>query len=270
MATLKKNNVSPRFSEKTLDFISKASRQKSVTWLDKNRDQYEEVLVKPLQSMASFLATKLAPDAKAYHFPLKGIGRIKRPSNRVDESRGLYKDWISYSVTRPAKSRFESNPNLYFMIHPDDEDGDQVLVAGGLYMPSSVQLRAIREAIAADATPFETLFASKAFKTAFKDGFSKDKTSTRVPRGFDPNHPKLDWIKLQAFFVWKPYPKRLFVSPKFNEQVAADWKQILRLNELLDVAIRKAGSTSSVKPKVPGSVSGLDQVEIIEQRKYDF
>ncbi len=278
MAKLKKanppmrsrSNKTPQFSKGTLSFIIKASRQKNVTWLDKNREEYEKLLVKPLQHLASFVAKKLENEASGYHFPLKGIGRIKRAANRVDEDRGVFKDWISYSASRPAKSRFEHNPNLYFSIQPFDEDGDYVLVAGGLYMPSSPQLRAIREAIAHDATPFEKLFASKPFASCFKGGFSKDRISSRNPRGFDPNHPKMEWLKLQAFFVWKPHPMKVFTSPKFPEQLAADWKQILRLNALLDDAIRRSGSKPIPKVKTPGLVNGVEHVEVIEQRKYDF
>src|SRR5262249_948375 len=157
----------------------------------------------------------LARVANGYHFPQKGIGRLKRSEMRAKEYGSYYRGYLTYSAARPRKSRFEHNPNLYFMIHPGDEDGDKVLVAGALYMPSSPQGRAPREAIAQDASAFEKLFKDCAFKKRFPGGFSPEKKSSRIPKGFDPSHPRMDWIQLQAFFVWHPYTMKEFTSPKF-------------------------------------------------------
>lgn len=228
---------SPTFSKNTLQFLLKASKQKNPNWLDLHRDEYEKALLAPLKNLAESLKKELQPLASGYHFPQKGIGRLKRPSHRVEKGGGVYKNWMAYSASRPAESRFEHPPTLFFLIQPDDKE-DPILVAGGLYMPSSRQVKAIRQAISIDATPFDQLFSSKEFKRCFKEGFSQERTSSRPPRGFDPEHPRLDWLKLQAFFVWKPYTLREFSSTKFPALVARDWKQVFRLNELLEKAIQ--------------------------------
>lgn len=234
----------PRFSNETLPFILRSSRQKSQNWLDRNREEYEALLLNPLKHLAFTLKTELAPQAPGYHFPLKGIGRLKRD-----------KTWVTYSTSTPRKSRFETHPNLVFIMQPTDPDGDQVLVAGGLYMPSSQQLRAIRTAIAESpsfVSQLEDLFESKAFSKRFKGGFCRDKCSSRIPRGFDPHHPKIQWIQLQAFFVWRSYTLREFTSSGFADLVAQDWAQILRLNHLLEQAIqpRDSHTKSTQKPLI--------------------
>lgn len=227
---------SPRFSDGTFKLLKSASRARRPDWLVKNRSDYEEHLLLPLQALASRAAIALKPLAPSYRFPLKGIGRLKRPSHRVAEGASLFKNWVSYQATTPSESRFDHNPNLFFLINPDDAK-DTVLVAGGLYMPSSRQVRSIREAIAQDASAFEELFADKAFAKCFPGGFSDERKSSRPPRGFDPAHPRQDWLRLQAFFVWKPYSRKEFKSAGFAELVVRDWRQILRLNRLLDHAI---------------------------------
>jgi uncharacterized protein (TIGR02453 family) len=260
----------PRFSRDSILFLKKAARQKRADWLDRNRAQYEALLQAPLQNLARHLKAELASLAPGYNFPQKGIGRLKRPQG----SDTLYRSWIHYSAAVPRTSRFENNPNLYFMIDSDDRE-DPVLVAGGLYMPSSKQMRALREAIARDATPFEELFADKAFKKCFPKGFSDERISSRVPRGFDANHPHLHWIQLQAFFVWKPYKKSEYTSAKFPELVARDFRQILRLNVLLDQAIR--GTLPRHAPKKASKARGtelLDKLSELETeqapRQMDF
>lgn len=236
----------------------KASRQKRPDWLERNRDEYEELILDPLQNLAKSVKAELAPFASGYHFPVKGIGRLRRPAHRVGEGKGLFKNWLSYSASIPTGSRFDHNPNLFFLINPEDKK-DSVLVAGGLYIPSSRQTRSIREAIARDATPFERLFADRAFARQFPGGFSDEHISSRVPRGFDPAHPKIDWIRLQAFFVWRSYTKKQFSSAEFPKLLVQDWKQILRLNELLMQAIAPRGLKPAVTEKSPLSdrLSGL-------------
>jgi uncharacterized protein (TIGR02453 family) len=265
--------MTPRFSDRTLKFLLKASRQKRTDWLERNRAEYETVLLEPLKHLAATLKTQLAPIAPGYHFPQKGIGRLRRPAHRVEGGRDLYKSWMAYSASVPAESRFDHNPNLFFLIHPEDKD-DSVLVAGGLYMPSSRQVRAIREAIAQDASAFDQLFASKEFVRCFKGGFSKEKISSRVPRGFDPNHPRMDWIRLQAFFVWRRYSLREIGSPKFASLVVRDWKQILRLNELLDQALqgrlRQSPPKKAEPSKLLDKLSELGEGAEAPRREMDF
>ena len=209
------------FTRETIPFLEKAGRQRHPEWLERNRETYERVLQKPLAHLAQVLKTEIGPLAPDYHFPLKGIGRLKRGAARAARGGSLFKDWMTYQASRPRTSRFEHNPNLFFLINPEDSD-DPVLVAGGLYLPSSKQVRLIREAIARDATPFEQLFRSASFSRHFKGGFSDERISSRIPRGYDAAHPKMDWIRLQAFFVWRPYGLKEFYAPDFAQKVAGD------------------------------------------------
>jgi len=239
-----------RFSKQTLDFLKRASRQKKSDWLDRNREEFENLVRLPLQHLARKLATTLRPLAAGYHFPLKGLGRLKRSAIRVQEyGGGHFKSYVSFTITRPSKSRFDHNPSIYFMIDSDDDEGDEVLLAGGLYMPSSRQLRSIREKIADNPKPFEVLFKSKVFRASFPEGFSDERTATRPPRGFDPGHSHIHWLKLQGFFVWRSYSKKQYLSVEFPEIVLKDAKQILRLNELLEQAISMNWSDKTVGKK---------------------
>ncbi|MEO5968431.1 MAG: DUF2461 family protein [Bdellovibrionia bacterium] len=264
-----KNNLLPGFSKKTLEFIMKASRQKRPDWLEKNRTEYDARLLLPLQNLARHLKTELGTAALGYHFPQKGIGRLKCSANKVAERGSLYKNWISYSASVPSGSRFEHNPSLFFMINPEDLEGDSVLAAGGLYMPSSRQLRAVREAIAQDSTPFDRIFAWKTFANSFPDGFSDERISSRVPRGFNPEHPRVNWLKLQGFFVWRAYSFRDFSSSRFPEYVARDWKQALKLNVLLDQAVKGNWKKEIPQSKISRLSSRLENLEKV-LRKPDF
>lgn len=244
------------FTKHTLEFIRKASRQKKADWLDRNREEFEAQVRFPLQNLAAYLAKQLRSLAPGYHFPLKGLGRLKRSAIRAQDYGSIYKSHVSFTITVPAKSRFDHNPSIFFMLNSADREGDEVLLAGGLYLPSSRQLKSIREKIAQNPVPFVKLFRSSPFASRFPGGFSDERTATRPPRGFDPNHAYIHWLKLQAFFVWRSYTKKEFTSATFPALVARDAKQILRLNELLIRALNSDWPDSTTVHK-PRDVSDL-------------
>lgn len=225
-----------KFSKRTLEFLAKAGRQKNPDWLDKNVEDYETLLRQPFIELAEEIKFALKPLAPDYHFPTKGLARIKRPAFKVARGQSQYKDWISMIATRPSKSRFESYPHLFFGLFPNEDVS--VLLAGGLWQPTSRQTRLIREAIKKDSEPFHELFFDRSFKARFKKGFSMDNTSNRVPRGFPADHKDVNWLKLKNFVVLKEIAIKDFSSPKFSDSVIEDFKQVLRLNKLLDKALR--------------------------------
>ncbi len=225
-----------KFSKKTLDFLVKAGKQKNPKWLEKNMQEYEAVLRGPFIDLAEQVKAALQPIARDYHFPSKGLARIKRPDFKVAGGQTQYKDWISMIATRPSKSRFESNPHLFFGLFPNEDH--KVLIAGGLWQPTSQQTRLIREAINKDAEPFHELFSDRQFNSCFKAGFYMEDVSTRTPRGFSESHKDIALIKLKKFVVYKVISMKDFSSAKFGDAVVKDLRQALRLNELLDQALK--------------------------------
>jgi len=234
---LKKPTASAKFSDESLQFLKLAGEQTHADWLEDNDIQYQELIRAPLMQLAESVKNELATEARGYHFPTRALGRIKKPAHKIERNGAHYKDWVSYIVTRPSVSRFEKNPLLFFGLLPNDENWKGVVVAGGLYMASSTQTRRVRQAIADDAEPFKKLFADKAFKKSFKSGFDPMAIAKNCPRGFDPDHPDLDWIKLKTFFVCKTVTMKEFSSQDLAKNLASDFRQLLRLNELLDNAI---------------------------------
>jgi len=87
-----------------------AGRQKNAEWLDKRDTDYQRLIRLPFLALADSMRYKLTAEVRGYHFPLRGIGCIKKSSNKVAQGGAHFKDWISYIVTRPSENRFEKNP----------------------------------------------------------------------------------------------------------------------------------------------------------------
>lgn len=226
-----------KFSSRTLPFLTEAGQQTNPNWLEENQAAYEAHVRRPFIDLAERLKTELQPSVPDYHFPVKGIGRIKKAANKVVSGGPCCKDWLSISISKPSESRFERNPHLFFGILPNIPPYMGVVVAGGLFMPSGPQLKKVRNAVARDAQPFHALFADPAFKARFKTDFSREEVAPRPPRGFGPDHPDMEWLKLKRFLVVKKLSTTEFTSPDLVPAVAEDFKQLIRLNRLLEDAL---------------------------------
>ncbi len=226
-------SIMSRFSQDTLDFIAKAARQTKSEWLDRHREEYESDLLNPVRDCVREASRLLKESAGAelsrYRFPDRGLARIRRTASRA-EAQGWYKDWIGVQVARDSGSLYEELPSLYFHIAPGEEN---VFSAGGLYLPSSQQTKRIRNWIAKDPSRLEELLSDQDFRKVYKSLGDERKVKT-FPRGFPKDHPKIEWLKLTGFYVWRPFSKRVFFSKEFPAVLAADWRQVLRLNSVLD------------------------------------
>jgi uncharacterized protein (TIGR02453 family) len=223
-----------KFSSRTLSFLTEAGQQTDPNWLEENQAAYEAHVRGPFIDLAERLKTALQPIVSDYHFPVKGIGRIKKTANHVVSGGPCCKDWLSISISKPSESRFERNPHLFFGILPNIPPYKGVVVAGGLFMPSGPQLKRVRNAIARDAQAFHALFADPAFKARFETDFSREEVASRPPRGFNPDHSDMEWLKLKRFLVVKKLSTTEFTSADLVPSVAEDFKQLIRLNRLLE------------------------------------
>lgn len=223
-----------KFSSQTLPFLTEAGQQTDPNWLEENQATFEAHVRGPFIDLAERLKDALQSSVPDYHFPIKGIGRIKKAPNHLVSGGPRFKDWLSISMSKPSDSRFERNPHLFFGILPNIPQYMGVVVAGGLFMPSGPQLKKVRSAIAQDAQPFHALFADPTFKARFSTDFSRQEVASRPPRGFDPNHPDLDWLRLKRFLVIKKLTPAEFTSRDLVPSVAEDFKQLIRLNRLLE------------------------------------
>ncbi len=233
-----------RFSKKTLDFIARASRQKKADWLDRNADEYEAVLVEPVRHLMGEVAKALKPIAPGYRFPSRSFARIRRSGDRAEEY-GPFRDWIGMQATRDSGSRYENLPNLYF--HIDEED---IYSAGGLYMPSARQTKQIRAWIAEDAKVLERLLKDRKFHAVFNSLGNERKLKTK-PRDYPMDHPRIEWLKLSAFYVWRPFSKKELFSSEFPSLLTEDWKQVLRLNSVLDGYLRTWPKVEEAREELP-------------------
>jgi uncharacterized protein (TIGR02453 family) len=225
-----------KFSKKSLDFLETAGKQTSPEWLDEHKVEHEAYVVEPLRELNLYLSKTLSklPEARGYRFPKRGFGRLRRPSHKIGPGDPAYRDWVHLQPSRPSASRFDENPGLYFFVSPK-----RIFSGGGLYMPSSRQIKKLRLWIDDDPSEMASLFKSRAFNARFPKGFETGKCVKTFPRGYSPDHPRISWLKLQAYYVTREYSKKEFYSGEFKDLLTEDWRQALRFNEVLYQALQQ-------------------------------
>jgi uncharacterized protein (TIGR02453 family) len=112
---------------------------------------------------------------------------------------------------------------FYFHLEPGAS-----MVAGGCWMPPRPALQRFRARIAADPAAWERIVLAPAFKKRM-GSLSEASMLTRVPRGFDSDHPAGRWLRLQSFTVGRSLTDAQVTSSRLTATLADDFARILPL-----------------------------------------
>jgi uncharacterized protein (TIGR02453 family) len=106
-------------------------------------------------------------------------------------------------------------------------------VACGAYAPGPEELRKIRHFIAGNHNLFRTSLKLM--------GSVQGSTLTRVPKGFNAEHPAADMIKKKQWYWWVELPLALATSPKLKSEIVKRFRATAPMVELLNKPLLKGG-----------------------------
>lgn len=183
------------------------------------REEFETVVTELIAAIATFDRQVVACN------PKKAMFRINRDVRFANDKRP-YKTRFSAGVTpkdlrRPSKG---GGPTYYFHIEGDGTLG----IGAGEYLPPPDRLKAIREQIVNDATGFAKLIKNKPMRATF-GGFETDNKLQRPPKGYDPDHPHVEYLKLKSFFMWTEVKLTLNSPEQLVPQLARAYKDAFAL-----------------------------------------
>jgi uncharacterized protein (DUF2461 family) len=101
-----------------------------------------------------------------------------------------------------------------------------------MYAPQMPQLQAVREHIAANSRRLRAIVESPSFKRVL--GRLQGEKLQRVPRGFDPDHPRAGLLRRKGLIVsFTDLPRALLVTPKLVDWLVAHARQAVPVVEWL-------------------------------------
>jgi len=103
------------------------------------------------------------------------------------------------------------------------------VAAGGRYMVDDVQLKRLREAVAADRSGKELVGIVAALR---KRGYDVEgQELKRVPPPYPQDHPRGELLRHKRLIYWKRWPAEPWIAtPKAKERVAKAWRDGADLN----------------------------------------
>lgn len=91
------------------------------------------------------------------------------------------------------------------------EPGGQSFVGGGIYMPDAEQMKKIRTEIDVFGEDLTALIKAPLFSKYYQD-IDRDIALVRPPKGYAPDHPHIDFLKLKSYTAITAIPEALLTD----------------------------------------------------------
>jgi uncharacterized protein (TIGR02453 family) len=225
------------FRPAAFQFLRDLTRNNEKAWFEAHRDVYERELREPMRRLVETLDARLAKIApEIVGDPRRSMFRIHRDV-RFSRDKSPYKTnagvWLYHrDAGRKVGTTGEGGgAGFYFHLDPT-----HCFTAGGIWMPARPALARIREAIAGQPTALTRLTSAPGFRRRF-DGLNEESKLRRVPRGFPPDHPAAEWLKLQSFTAVAPIEPNVVTSPRLVDRLCRSFEPLVPLVRWLNRAL---------------------------------
>lgn len=225
------------FSKTGFQFLKELKENNTKEWFEERRDIYEQSLRNPSKSLIEDMDQVFLQEALPFEASLKkSLFRIHRDT-RFSKDKSPYKTniGITFPVIREGMSKEAKTeiPGIYLHIEPN-----ACFVAGGLYMPDASQLKSIRGRIEEDWETLNELNHNPDFLKEFPEGLHGNKLKT-MPRGFDPEHPGKEYLRMKQFIVMSFIPDEITQSEKLIQLLTKKAKSMAPIMMYLEESVRE-------------------------------
>jgi uncharacterized protein (TIGR02453 family) len=197
------------FADKDAKFFRLLAKNQNRDWFQAHKDEFEEGWQKPMKELLEAVRERVDGAFKHTDLDEPKLFRIYRDV-RFSKDKSPYKTHVGGVIPTKRGGKITEVPMaLYFHVGQPRSFG-----ASGHYMMDPQALGGFRKAVADDKRGREL---EKILAGLKKKGYSIDSHDTykRVPAGFDPDHPRADYLKRKGLTVGFPeIPKGLLASPK--------------------------------------------------------
>ena len=213
--------------EPVLSFLKQVKRNNNRVWFEAHRPEYELAKGR-FEALVQQLIDGLRPVEDLGDLQAKDcIMRIFRDI-RFAKDKSPYRTNMGASIAPGGKHA----TRLPYYLHV--EPGGSFL-AGGLYAPEKPQLDRLRATLAQDAGPLKAIISNRTFKRFF--GPLRGEKLKVVPRGYPPDHPEIELLKLKQVLAVHEFGDEEVLSGRFPAQVLKAMAAIKPLQDYLNFAV---------------------------------
>jgi len=185
----------------TLAFLTELVDNNNREWFAEHKDRYETAKADVLAFIGEVIPVLSAVDPETQTEPKKCLMRIYRDI-RFSKNKSPYKNnfGISFSI------KGNKGPEYYLHLQPGKS-----FFAGGYWMPEAADLKNIREEIDYNTSEFLEIIEAKSFTSLYT--LSKEDTLKKAPKGYDPEHPQIELLKLKSYIASFPISDEELFKP---------------------------------------------------------
>ena len=207
-------------------FFRSLKRNNRREWFQPRKHLYEQHCKEPMLELIAALnrdLAKYAPDFVTE--PKKALFRIYRDT-RFSKDKTPYKTHVAASFSRRGSTGLGTGGYYFSVSH------DQVEIAGGIYHPFPDTMLAVRQHIAELHEEMRSILAAKKVRKLL--GNLQGDELTRAPKGFDPEHPGLDFIKKKDWILDVTLDAKMANTPALYREIAERFRAMAPLIDYLN------------------------------------
>ena len=227
------------FTIRTLRFLRALKRNNDREWFRARKAQYDADVRQPMVELIERLATdftSFAPEFVAE--PKVSLYRIYRDTRFSSDKTPLKTHAAAHFPMRGLPKG--EGGGLYFEISPK-----WVWIGGGLYMPDNPQLQVIRSQIAATYPRFHRLVTAPAFRKTV--GTLEGERLSRVPRGYDKEHPAAHYLQFKQFLAGREFAAEFATGRTFYRELLTTFRAVAPMVRFLNAALQGTEATPARK-----------------------
>jgi uncharacterized protein (TIGR02453 family) len=218
------------FTPRTLSFLRSLRRHNDREWFRARKTNYERHVREPMIELLGRLASDLPAFApELVSDPKVSMYRIYRDTRFSADKKPL-KTHVAAHFPSRAFARGEGG-GLYLEVGPE-----WVWIGGGLYMPSTSDLQAIREHIDSTHPRLHALVTARPFARAA--GALGGERLTRVPRGYPKDHPAAHYLRFRQFLAGREHEAAFATSSRFYAELLAVFRAVAPLVRFLNAPLQ--------------------------------
>lgn len=221
----------PGFPPEGIVFLKDLARNNRREWFQPRKELFDARVRGPMLEVVEQVNSALAGFAPEYVTePEKAVYRLYRDT-RFSSDKTPYKTHVAAVFNRRGLAK-HCGAGFYFSISPKE-----IEVAGGVYMPGSEQLFAIRKHITANYEEFRAHVLHRGLRRMMED--LKGESLSRSPKGFDPAHPAAGYVKMKQWLFWTTLDPELACTDRLLTQVVKRFKAMAPFVEFLNRPLAK-------------------------------
>ena len=180
----------------TIKFLKDLKKNNNKPWFDKNRKQYEAAKTDFINFIQAVIDQHGKTDSTIKNLQAKDcLFRINRDI-RFSKDKSPYKTNFGASINKSGR-KAENSAGYYFHLEPGG-----VFTGGGIWMPAPPELKKVRQEIDYNLAEFKKIISAKKFKAVYVELSSDPEYKlSRVPKGYDPENPAAEYLKLKSFIA---------------------------------------------------------------------